>query len=130
MRSLPSDFRVGTPFSDSFMYPDVSIVCGEPIMKENAFDTLANPAVIIEVMSPSTENNDRGYKFFRYLQIPSLREYIMISSTGYAAEVIRIQKDGSFKITRYKGKDNSFEITTIGLTLQFDDVYYKIEIPG
>ncbi len=124
---FPSDLRVGTPFSDGFMYPDVSIVCGEPIMKENAFDTLANLTVIIEVMSPSTENSDRGHKFFRYLQIPTLREYLLISSTDYATEAIRVQADGSFKITKCNGKDSLIEIESVGLSLQLADVYYKVE---
>ena len=49
------------------------IVCGQFELKENSFDTLTNPAVVIEVMSESTEKNNRGYKYFFYLQIPTLK---------------------------------------------------------
>jgi Uma2 family endonuclease len=58
-----SDLRVHILTTDSFTYPDLSIVCGKPEMLDDAFDTLTNPSVLIEVMSRSTEKYDRGTKF-------------------------------------------------------------------
>ena len=72
---LPSDLRTKVLTKDSFTYPDVTIVCGEPELMDDHLDTLLNPSVIIEVLSPSTEEYDKGFKFFYYMQIPSLREY-------------------------------------------------------
>src|ERR1700761_6943812 len=63
---LPSDIRVSVPSGESYMYPDAVIVCGEPEMMDNKFETLKNPVVIFEILSPSTEDHDRGKKFFFY----------------------------------------------------------------
>jgi Uma2 family endonuclease len=123
---LPSDMRVCTPFSDSYMYPDLSIVCGEPQLQDNSFDTLTNPSVIIEVMSPSTEDIDMGRKLFRYLQIPSLQEYILISSTSYAIKSVIVQPDRSFKVEKTEQFEDVLEIQTIGLKFPKKDVYYRV----
>src|SRR5690606_29496950 len=77
---FPSDFRVASPDFDTFVYPDLSIVAGDPVLMDNRFDTLLNPAVIIEVMSAYSRDRDMGNKFFRYQRIPSLLEYILIDS--------------------------------------------------
>ena len=68
---LPSDMRVSTPSHDSFMYPDAVIVCGEPQLEDDKFDTLLNPSAIFDILSPSTSNMDKGRKFFFYREIPS-----------------------------------------------------------
>src|SRR5687768_17468528 len=69
---FPGDLRTKILTKDSFTYPDITIVCGEPELMDNHFDTLLNPSVIIEVLSPSTEEHDKGFKFLYYMQIPSL----------------------------------------------------------
>ena len=70
----PTDFRVATPILETYMYPDLSIVCGKAELKPDCFDTLTNPSAIFEVMSPSTEDRDKVLKFLFYRQIPSLKE--------------------------------------------------------
>ncbi len=123
---LPSDLRVCTPLSDSYMYPDLTIVCSQPDFEVNGFDTLTNPHVIVEVMSPSTEDIDMGRKLFRYLQIPSLKEYILVSSTSYSVQSIIIQADGSFKIVKTDRVDDVLEIRTIQMRLDKKDIYAKV----
>lgn len=75
----PSDMRVKVPEADLYTYPDISIVYGEPRFADSEFDTLLNPLVLIEVLSPSTEAFDRGKKFEAYRRLPSLRECLLIS---------------------------------------------------
>ncbi len=70
---FPSDMRVSTPEHDAYMYPDASIVCGEPQLEDDVFDTLLNPVVIFEILSPSTRSIDKGRKLFFYQRIPSLQ---------------------------------------------------------
>ena len=72
---FPSDLRTKVSTTDSFTYPDVTIVCGEPELLDEHFDTLLNPSVIIEVLSPSTEKHDRGFKIF-FLYANSIIERI------------------------------------------------------
>ncbi len=92
---LPSHMRVSTPSSDSYMYPDALIICGKPELEDDKFDTLKNPSVIFEILSPSTTTIDKGRKFFFYQQIPSLKEYIMIDSLKRFIQLGRKQDDGS-----------------------------------
>ncbi len=85
-RVYGSDMRVGINAGDFYFYPDVSVVCEKPRFEDNEFDTLLNPIVVVEVLSPSTEKYDRGVKFTRYQQLKSLQEYILISQDQIRVE--------------------------------------------
>jgi Uma2 family endonuclease len=74
-----NDLRVLIAARRLYTYPDVIVVCGEPALTDRYRDTLTNPAVLIEVLSPSTEAYDRGAKFGHYRTLDSLREYLLIS---------------------------------------------------
>ena len=76
------DMRVRTSPTVSYFYPDVIVVCGEPRFEDDTFDTLLNPIVVIEVLSPSTAAFNRGEKFEHYKQLASLQEYILISQNS------------------------------------------------
>lgn len=121
-----SDLRVTTPSFDSFMYPDFSIVCEDLKVKEDGFDSVINPSVIIEVMSPSTKGFDMAFKFHFYKQIPSLKEYILIDSTRYFVQVNKKQHDGSWTQSDTEDIDSSFSNGTIGMGLPLKDVYRKV----
>lgn len=81
-----SEMRVQTSPEISYFYPDVIIVCGEPLFEDDTFDTLLNPIVVVEVLSPSTAAFDRGEKFEHYKQLVSLQEYILISQNNVRVE--------------------------------------------
>ena len=81
-----SEMRVRTSPEISYFYPDVIVVCGEPRFEDDTFDTLLNPIVLIEVLSPSTAAFDRGEKFEYYKQLASLQEYILISQNSVRVE--------------------------------------------
>ena len=81
-----SEMRVRTSPAVSYLYPDVIVVCGEPRFEDDTFDTLLNPIVVIEVLSPSTAAYDRGEKFESYKQLASLQEYIFISQDRVRVE--------------------------------------------
>ena len=72
------DLRVKVAETESYFYPDIVVVCGEPRAEDNVFDTLLNPTLIVEVLSTSTEMYDKDEKFTHYRQIDSLQEYILI----------------------------------------------------
>jgi Uma2 family endonuclease len=120
-----ADLRVTTPNFDSFMYPDITILCEEIKSKENGFDTLTNPSVIIEVLSPSTKGYDMAFKFHYYKQIPSLKEYILVDSTRCFVQT-NIRKDSNWITTDTESKDSSLHIDTIGMDLPFTDIYRKV----
>ena len=122
-----SDLRVTTPEFDSFMYPDLTILCDEIKSKENGFDTLTNPTAIIEVMSPSTKGYDMAFKFHYYKQIPSLKEYILVDSTQYFVQVNRRQKDNSWaEAINIEDRNATLTIETIQMQLPLKDIYRKV----
>ena len=81
-----NEMRVRTSPEISYFYPDVIVVCGEPRFEDDTFDTLLNPIVVVEVLSPSTAAYDRGEKFEYYKQLASLQEYILISQDRVRVE--------------------------------------------
>ena len=122
---LPSDLRVSVSSEQSYTYPDATIVCDEPEMQDGTFDTITNPSVIFEVVSPSSENHDRR-KFFFYMQIASLKEYILINSTNTYVQAARRQSDGSWKFEDIRDMDASLSINTIGQSVPLKDIYANV----
>lgn len=121
-RTYTSDMRVHIPSSDRFVYPDASVVCGRPQYKDEHIDTLLNPRVIVEVLSPSTEAYDRGDKFANYRTIPSLKHYIMAAQDKPYVEVYTREDDGSWNLREY-GPGKVFSLSALECSLEVDQVY-------
>ena len=122
---LPSDMRVSTPDRDAYVYPDLSIVCGEPQMEDDKFDTLINPSVIFEIWSTSTKGHDRGYKLTYYKNIPSMKEYFMVDTAKRFIVSVRKQTDGAWRFEDIDDINGNLFIQTIGLRISFNDLYAK-----
>ena len=118
-----SDLRIHIPENTLYTYPDISIICGKPETTDNFRDSIINPSVVIEILSKSTKDYDRGTKFFLYRSIKSLKEYILIDSTSISVEIFTRQNDNSWILTEFKQLSDSFFIATIGLTLHLKDIY-------
>lgn len=123
-RSSSSDQRIHIPANSLYTYPDIIIVCGPN--KFSALDriTIINPSVIIEILSPSTAEYDRGHKFKLYRDIETLQEYVTIDSRKSEAQVYRrmpddqwVLADDAFSLT------DSITIQTIGATLLMSELY-------
>lgn len=126
-RSFGSNLRIHIPKNTLYTYPDILIVWDEPKFVDNEFDTLLNPSVIIEILSPSTANYDRGAKFDLYREIDSLQEYILIDST--ATHFVNYVKNANatWTLSESKNLNDNFFITTIGLQISLSEVYSGIE---
>ena len=122
-----NDMRVQADQSRQYSYPDVVVVCGEPQFRDGREDTLSNPVVIVEVLSPSTEANDRGEKFMRYRQIPSLTDYVLIWQNARHIEHFVKQPDGSWRMTEANGEDTTL-LSSIGCILSLADAYNKVTL--
>ena len=123
----PSDMRVKTRAMGLYTYPDLSIVCGTPQFEDERRDTLLNPTVIVEVLSPTTESYDRGRKFQHYRTMPSLVEYVLVAQDAMHIEQYTRQADGRWVLTEADGPQGVIELTAIGCTLRLDEVYEKVE---
>jgi Uma2 family endonuclease len=125
-RPFGSDLRIHIPKNTLFTYPDITIICGEPNLTDDKFDTATNPTVIIELLSASTRNYDKGEKFSLYREIESLQEYILIDTEKiHVIKHIR-NKDNSWQLTEFKNIENIFSIDTIGLSLSLNNLYEGI----
>jgi len=125
-RILPSDMRVTIPSGDAYMYPDALIVCGKPELMDDRFDTLMNPVVIFEILSPSTADHDRVKKFHFYRQIPSFKEYVLIDSTQVFVEVSHRQADGSWKFDASSDPDGHLPMQSIESLLSLEEIYRNV----
>jgi Uma2 family endonuclease len=123
-----SDLRIHIPENTLYTYPDFSIICGKPETTDEEKDTVVKPSVIIEILSPSTKDYDRGTKFHLYRSIKTLQEYILIDSTSICVEIYKHHPDNSWQLTEFKQLSDNFFISTIGLTLQLKDIYEDVSI--
>lgn len=120
-----NDMRVKAAMAHSYHYPDVAVVCGGAQFEDGHFDTLTNPTVLIEVLSPSTEAYDRGGKFSNYRKIGSLQEYVLVAQDQAYIERYTRQQE-SWLLTEMVGLDAVLELTCIGCTLALREVYDKV----
>jgi Uma2 family endonuclease len=125
-----NDMRVSVRGGKGFSYPDVVVTCGQEVFEDHHRDTLVNPIVIIEVLSPSTEAYDRGEKFLDYQMIPSLEEYVLITPSPRRFEVYRRQADGSWLYHSWAFSPVPIVLQSIECTLTPDEVYSKVESEG
>jgi Uma2 family endonuclease len=122
----PSDMRVRTP-SQLYTYPDLVIVCGQSeVIKEHGQDTLLNPTLIIEVLSPTTERFDRTGKFQHYKTLPSLMEYVLVAQDAPFVERFLRQSDGQWLHAAAAGLDASIALITLDYVLPLREVYEQI----
>ena len=122
----PADMRVQVKRQATYTYPDVVVVCGQPRFRADAKpSTLQNPMLIFEVLSPSTEDIDRGRKFAQYLQLPSLEGYFLVSQDRPRVESYTRQADG-WLYQDHVGLDAKLRIDAIGVSLSLEDIYHKV----
>jgi Uma2 family endonuclease len=121
-RVLSSDMRVRVSPGSRYVYPDVSVVCGAPLLDDEAGDTLLNPILIVEVLSDSTEAYDRGDKFIRYRALPSLRDYVLVSQREPRIEVFSRLPDESWNLRTY-GPGEHVTLPSLECSIAVDPVY-------
>lgn len=119
-----ADLRVKAAKAQSYRYPDITVVCGQPEFADPRSDTLTNPTVLIEVLSPTTEASDRGRKFAEYRGIPSLREYLLVSQDQPRIERYARQAEG-WLLTVAEGLEAQVRLDAIDCALNLTEVYHK-----
>lgn len=122
-----SDMRIHIEANTLFTYPDISIICGDPETRNNDNWNVLNPAVIIEILSPSTRNYDRGEKFKLYRDIPTLKEYILVDSEGIYIEIFWLNETSHWELEEYKNADDLVYIKTINESLSIVDIYAGVK---
>lgn len=120
-----SDMRVHIEATGYHAYPDVSVVC--PPVEGDADDEITNPVLVVEVLSPSTADFDRGGKFGHYRQIHSLKEYLVLWQDEARAEHHTRTDEGLWLLREVIGIDKSLQLKCLNQPLELRDVYDKVE---
>jgi len=127
-RGYSNDMRVHIPATGLYTYPDVVVVCGDRQFLDNRRDTLLNPTLLVEVLSPSTEAYDRGRKFEHYRSLPSLKEYLLVASDRKHLDLHTRQPDNHWLSTYAAQPEETVELISVGCRLVLRDVYDGVEI--
>ena len=128
-KSITNDAKLYIEKENKYVYPDSMVVCGEIKKSNETKDALTNPILIVEVLSKSTSEYDRGDKFYFYRQIPSLREYILIDQSRYVVEVfLKKEKNDLWRISRYDSLDQMINIQSLDIEISMKELYFDIAI--
>ena len=121
-----NDMRVKVSETGMYTYPDLVVACVEPRFEDQAVDTLLNPALIIEVLSDSTERHDRGAKFAHYRSLPSLQDYLLVSQTECRVEHYARQPGNHWLLTEYQDLGDCIELNSLASQLRLSEIYERI----
>lgn len=111
----------------TYLYPDLVAVWDEPQFADSFNDTLMNPVLIVEVLSPSTELYDRGTKLRRYQRIPSVQACMLVSQVEALVELYERQPDGSWRYTATMGRETSVIVPTLEEPVALADIFDQVE---
>jgi Uma2 family endonuclease len=123
---VPTELRLRVSPAGLYTYPDVIVICGEPKFADDQRDTLLNPALIVEVLSPSTEAYDRGFKAAQYRTLASLEECVLVSQAEPRMEVFHRQKDGHWLLSESIGLEAVCRFESLDCGLLLAEVYDKV----
>lgn len=124
----PNDMRVHIPVTGLYTYPDAAVVADVPSFLDGVSDTLLNPTLIIEVLSPTTEAYDRGKKFQHYKAIDSLTEYVLVAQETPRVERHARQDDGRWSVEIISGLDQKVVLSSVGCELSLAEIYDKVPL--
>jgi Uma2 family endonuclease len=122
-----SDTRVRVPECNTYYYPDLVIVCGDADYEDAEAETLLNPTVIFEVLSPATEAFDRGHKFDCYRSLSSLTHYILVEQSKPGVYLYTRQSDDVWLLSPLHGADATLTIEAAGIALPFARIYERVD---
>ena len=119
-----SDQRLQIMSGSAFVYPDLTVVCGPPeFNEERKPDTLLNPTLLVEVLSPTTSQYDRSDKFMLYRQVPSLRQYLTLDSCSVHAELHTLAEPGRWVLTETRDLSALLDLSGIACQVPLAEVY-------
>jgi len=129
-KAYASDMRVRVSPTGLYTYPDVVVVCGQPQFADDQRDTLLNPTLIVEVLSESTKDYDRGGKFEHYRSLASLNEYVLIAQDKHHVEHFVRQPDNRWLLSETNWLEDTIHLSSIDCDLALIEVYDKVELPA
>ena len=124
--SYIGDVRLWMPEYRIYTYPDIMVVKGEPIYYEDSTSTILNPFLVVEVLSGSTKNYDKGDKFFYYRSIPYLKEYLLIAQDSFYIEQFSKKDEGKWLFTEHKVEDAVLRLESVEFEISLKEIYKRV----
>ena len=126
--SFTTEVKVRVENYRKFYYPDVLVICGEPVFFEKRNDTITNPILIVEVLSDSTEAKDRGEKMLAYRTLESLQEYVLVSQDKAIVEQYIKSSDENWIHKATIGLNSSVKFESIEVELTLEEIYQRVKL--
>jgi Uma2 family endonuclease len=121
-----NDVRLWISQNRRYFYPDIMVIQGQPIYQGNNQTVVTNPLLIIEVLSNSTKDYDRGGKFLAYRSIPEFREYILIDQYSYHIEQFAKNSNGKWVLTEYDSEESILTLESVEFQIPLKEIYERI----
>lgn len=125
--AFTSDMRLWIPQKQLYTYPDAMMVCGEPKFMQGRTDTITNPLLIVEVLSKSTQEYDRGLKFEAYRTIPSLQDYLMLDQDRVHLECFHKLADDRWVLTEIYTSEALIQLESHNFMVPVTDLYQRVD---
>ncbi|MEG3973354.1 Uma2 family endonuclease [Microcoleus sp. herbarium8] len=125
-RLFTSDVRLWIPLTSRYVYPDIMVIQGEPQYQGSNKTIVTNPLVIVEVLSNSTKDYDRGGKFLAYRSIPEFQEYILVDQYSYHIEQFAKNSNGKWVLTEYDSEESLLILESVEFQMPLSEIYERI----
>ena len=129
-RVFESNLKIGIKASNSYLYPDTTVICGNPVRDEKSNHAITNPMLIVEVLSESTGAYDRGEKFHKYQKIATFREYMLIEQKAPQVDIFSKNTEGKWMVESYFGLDAVVELRSLNVKIPMAGIYEWVEFGG
>ncbi len=123
-----SEIRIHIKENNSIVYPDAMVICGALEVSDEDKNAVKNPVLIVEVLSKSTANYDRGDKFYKYRQLTSFKEYLLINQDKKVVEIFLKNEDQRWEIIRISEQNEYVTLQSIDVRIRMDDLYKNISL--
>ena len=128
-RVYNSDLKIRIESENVGVYPDALVICEQPLFWQERRDVIVNPLLIVEVLSPSTQNYDRRGKFELYKQLPSFQEYVLVNADKYSVETRFQEEPNLWRIRNETAVENMVMLNALGVAISMADIYENIQFP-
>jgi Uma2 family endonuclease len=121
-----TEVRLQVAAEETYVFPDIMVVCGDPVFADGHRDMITNPSVVVEVLSESTEAWDRGGKFAQYRRVASLQEYVLVSQDAMRVEWYTRGTEGTWTYREAVGPEGLVRLESLGVSLGLRRIYRKV----
>jgi Uma2 family endonuclease len=127
-RTFGSDTKVGIETRNSYLYPDIMVICGKIDKSKTEAEAIVNPSLVVEVLSRGTSDYDRSEKFDKYRSLGSLKEYVLVNQEKPIVEIFERVND-LWRIVKIEGLEELVNFSSVGIEIEMKEIYRDVIFP-